>query len=199
MVRWLDTLDPKKKSYFGSEVSIGGTRFAHGGSGIILSGAIMYEIAVNHNGTAAAWDLETKERCCGDLVLSLALQEHGMELQDVWPLMSGETHLTLPFGPATPEYWCRPAMSMHHLSPADMKELSDFEGRRSKTSVSVNRRAFSEVQLSSLFLETTYPRRALQRSLAELDTLAARELGQFSVRPRRIWKDRWGVIRNGNI
>ena len=92
MVRWLDTLNPKKKSYFGSEVNIDGTRFAHGGSGIILSRAIMYEIAVIHNGTAAAWDFETKERCCGDLVLSLALQEHGTELQDVWPLMSGETH-----------------------------------------------------------------------------------------------------------
>lgn len=199
MVTWLNTLNPKKKSYFGSEVNIGGARFAHGGSGIILSGAVMHEIAVIHNGTAAAWEIETKARCCGDLMLSLALKEHGTELQDVWPLMSGETHLTMPFGPATPEYWCRPAISMHHLSPADMKELSDFEGRRPKTSVSVCRRAFSEVRFSLLFLGTTYPRRALQRPLAELDTLAARELGQFSVGPRRIWKDRWGGIRNRNI
>jgi hypothetical protein len=135
LVKWLGTLDPEKKSYFGSEVSISGTRFAHGGSGIILSKAIMYEIAVVYNGTAAAWDPKTKEMCCGDLVLSLALLEHGTELQDVWPWMSGETHLTMPFGPATPEYWCCPALSMHHLSPADMKELSSFEGRRSKVSV----------------------------------------------------------------
>jgi hypothetical protein len=110
LVKWLDTLNPNKKSYFGSEVNIGGTRFAHEGSGIILSRAIMYEIAVVHNGTAAAWDLKTKEGCCGDLMLSLALQEHGTELQDVWPWMSGETHLTMLFGPATPEYWCRPAL-----------------------------------------------------------------------------------------
>ena len=73
MVRWLDTLNPKKKSYFGSEAKIAGARFAHRGSGIILSRAVMYEIAVIHNGTAAAWDLETRERCCGDLMLSLAL------------------------------------------------------------------------------------------------------------------------------
>lgn len=151
LVRWLDTLDPKKKSYFGSEVNIGGIRFAHGGSGIILSRAIMFEIAVIHNGTAAAWDLKTKERCCGDLMLSLALQEHGTEIQDVWPFVSGETHWSMPFGPATPEYWCRPALTMHHLSPADMKELSEFEGRRLKPSVSVCWRDFSKVHLAYCF------------------------------------------------
>lgn len=88
-----------------------------------------------HNGTAAAWDLNTKQSCCGDLVLSLALQERGIELQDVWPVMSGESHLTIPFGPATPEYWCRPMISMHHLSPAGMKELSEFEKQRENASV----------------------------------------------------------------
>lgn len=130
---WLDTLDPAKKSYFGSEVNLSGTRFAHGGTGIVLSKAAMYEIAVTHNGTAAAWDLKTRERCCGDLVLGLALKERRTELQDVWPLMSGETPATMPFGPGTPEYWCRPALTMHHLTPADMTELADFEEQRLKT------------------------------------------------------------------
>lgn len=144
-------MDPEKKSYFGSEVNVAGTRFAHGGSGIILSRAIMHEISVLHNGTAATWDRKTKDECCGDLVLGLALQERGIELQDVWPLMSGETPSSMPFGPATPEYWCRPAISMHHLSPANMKELSEFEERRSKTSVSVCSRAFSESNLAYNF------------------------------------------------
>ena len=138
MVRWLDTLNPEKKSYFGSEVNIDGTRFAHGGSGIILSRAVMHEVAAVYKGTAAAWDLVTEDRCCGDLVLGLALQEHGTVLQDVWPLMSGETQFTMPFGPATPEYWCHPAISMHHLSSDDMKTLSDFEGRRSQPLVSAS-------------------------------------------------------------
>ena len=136
MIRWLASLDPNKKSYFGSEVVTDGTRFAHGGTGIVLSRASMYETAVIHNGTAAAWDIETTEECCGDLVLGRALKQHGTELQDAWPLMSGETHWSMPFGPATPEYWCRPVISLHHLSPADMKEFSGFEHRRSKTAVS---------------------------------------------------------------
>lgn len=138
LVHWLGTLDPNKKSYFGSEVNIGGTRFAHGGSGIILSRAIMHELVVVHNGTAAAWDPKTKENCCGDLVLGLALKEYKTELEDAWPLMSGESQATMPFGPGTPEYWCRPALSMHHVSSTEMKELSGFEFRRSKTKASVS-------------------------------------------------------------
>ena len=46
LLLWLHTLDPTEKSYFGSAVSLSSDRFAHGGSGIILSKASMYEIAV---------------------------------------------------------------------------------------------------------------------------------------------------------
>ena len=127
MLLWLNGLDPKKKSYFGSEVNIGGVRFAHGGSGIVLSKGLMQELFVSHNHTATRWDAQTSEKCCGDLVLSMALGEYGIELQDVWPLMSGERPSTMPFGPGTPEYWCRPALSFHHLTPVDMKEFAQFE------------------------------------------------------------------------
>ncbi|TVY40953.1 hypothetical protein LSUB1_G003109 [Lachnellula subtilissima] len=130
MLLWLDGLDPKKKSYFGSEVNIGGVRFAHGGSGIVLSKGLMQELFVSHNDTATRWDAQTSGRCCGDLVLSMALGEYGIELQDVWPLMSGERPSTMPFGPGTPEYWCRPALSFHHLTPVDMKEFAQFEKSR---------------------------------------------------------------------
>jgi hypothetical protein len=134
LLMWLNALDPSKKSYYGSEVSIAGTRFAHGGSGIVLSNAIMQELVVN--GTAERWDAKTQDNCCGDLVLSLALQEYGTTLQDAWPPMSGERPSTVPFGPATPEYWCRPALSFHHLTPSDMTEFSDFEAKRMNRTVS---------------------------------------------------------------
>lgn len=136
MLRWLQALDPTKKSYFGSEVSIGGTRFAHGGSGIVLSKAAMYELVVTFKGTAEKWDSKTYDHCCGDLVLSMALGEHGTQLQDVWPLMSGETPFTMPFGPGTPDYWCQPALTMHHLTPDDMRKLAEFEGSRKLNRVS---------------------------------------------------------------
>lgn len=129
MLKWLSTLDPGKKSYFGSEVSIGGVRFAHGGSGIILSRAAVYELVVANN-VADKWDSRTYEKCCGDLILADALKEFGIELSDTWPLSSGESLFSMPFGPGTTEYWCRPALSMHHLTSEDMTELSKFEDKR---------------------------------------------------------------------
>lgn len=136
LLSWLATMNPNKKSYFGSEVNLSGTRFAHGGSGIVISRAAMHQLVVEHNGTAAKWDPKIKEHCCGDLVLGMALKEYGTELQDVWPLFSGEAPSTLPFGPGTPEYVCRPALTMHHLSPTEMIELSEFEQQRFRNPVS---------------------------------------------------------------
>ncbi|EPE35713.1 hypothetical protein GLAREA_05050 [Glarea lozoyensis ATCC 20868] len=127
MIHWLSTLDPNRKSYFGSEVSINDIAFAHGGSGIILSKALVYEIAVTRKGVAAQWDGRTKERCCGDLVLAEMMREFGTRLRDVWPLMSGERPESLPFGPGSGEYWCKPALTFHHVSVAGMKRFSDFE------------------------------------------------------------------------
>jgi len=142
LIMWLDTLNPDKKSYFGSEVMIEGTKFAHGGSGIILSKALMHDIAVKKNETAADWDPKIHDQCCGDLVLGMALEENGVGLQDVWPLMSGETPSTMPFGPGTPQYWSRPALTMHHLTSDGMRELADFEDRRMKTNITVCRVVF---------------------------------------------------------
>jgi Fringe-like len=131
LLAWLDNnMDPGKKWYFGSEVNIDGVRFAHGGSGVVMSRAAVYELVVMNERTAARWDPMIQDKCCGDLVLGMAFKELGIELRDVWPLMSGESPASMPFGPATPEYLCNPALTMHHLNQNDMRELAKFEQRR---------------------------------------------------------------------
>ena len=137
MLVWLQTMDPSKKSYFGSEVNIGGHRFAHGGSGIVMSGAAVKELVVRNRGIAETWDgmIREREMCCGDLVLGVAFKELGIGLKDAWPTMSGESSWSLPVGRGTPEYGCRPALTMHHLSSGDMRELSGFEKSRPGISV----------------------------------------------------------------
>lgn len=138
LVHWLKTLDPTKKAYFGSDASIGGAHFGHGGSGIVLSNAAMHEVAVKHPGTARQWDSQVNRYCCGEVPFSHALKDYGIVLQDTWPLMSGENPTTIPFGPGTPEYWCGPAVSMHHITPKRFKELAAFEKRRPKPTVSMS-------------------------------------------------------------
>jgi hypothetical protein len=137
MLAWLATMDPSRKSYFGSEVNVDGHVFAHGGSGIVMSSAAVKELVVANRGLADVWDGRMRERgmCCGDLVLGVVFEELGIGLRDAWPVMSGESTWSLPLGRGTPEYGCRPALTLHHLSPGDMRELSGFEKSRLGSSV----------------------------------------------------------------
>ncbi|KAG9229918.1 hypothetical protein BJ875DRAFT_409922 [Amylocarpus encephaloides] len=168
MMLWLGILDPKKKWYFGSEVNIAGIHFAHGGSGIILSKEFMYEIVVTHKGAASRWDPRTQGKCCGDLVLAEMMLEYGTKLHDVWPMMSGERPSSMPFGPGTPNYWCKPALTMHHLSPTDMKEFTHFEERRSD-----NPRPLTHADILNEFLLSS-----MSSSREDWDNLASDE-GEF--------------------
>ncbi|XMA14362.1 hypothetical protein WAI453_007153 [Rhynchosporium graminicola] len=154
IVNWLSTMNPEKKTYMGSEVTSEGTRFAHGGTGIIISQATMHNLVVRDAGMAANWDPIIPNKCCGDLVLGMALKESGTLLQDAWPAMSGEAPWTLPFGPGTPYYWCRPALSLHHLSPEGMAEFTSFEDRReNKTITLTHQEIFDTFVLDTLVSE----------------------------------------------
>lgn len=132
LLLWLSKLDPSRKTYAGSEVNQEGQRFAHGGSGYVLSHATMYEYTVTHKGTAAIFDPRIRNYCCGDLVLGMALEEQGNDVQEVWPLITGESQWTMPFGP---EYWCHPQFTLHHMGISEMKSLSEFEEKRADQSV----------------------------------------------------------------
>lgn len=130
MLTWLSNLDSSQKAYFGSRVEIDGVKFAHGGSGILLSRAAMRQLVVNNKDMAKKWDDKTYDVCCGDLILGKALKEVGVELQDVWPSFSGESVSSLPFGRPTKEYWCKPALTMHHMRVEEMRDVAAFERGR---------------------------------------------------------------------
>lgn len=77
LVEWLKMLeDPtNKKHYIGSEALYRDFPFAHGGSGYLLSQATIQDFAGNHSGIASQYDTKAKGVCCGDYLLSLALNE----------------------------------------------------------------------------------------------------------------------------
>ncbi|TVY39540.1 hypothetical protein LSUB1_G004870 [Lachnellula subtilissima] len=129
LLLWLETLDPTKKSYIGSEVLIADYSFAHGGSGALISNALMSELA-HTNGTAARWDVRAKKECCGDLVLSFALGDFGTGIQNVAPVINGERPGTVPYGPLNNDYWCKPAVTFHHVTAEDTAFLADIEMKR---------------------------------------------------------------------
>ncbi|TVY47678.1 hypothetical protein LOCC1_G002888 [Lachnellula occidentalis] len=131
LLRWLETLDPSQKSYHGCGLWMDEHWFAHGGAGIVLSRAMMETLV--YNNTAARWDPKMEKYCCGDFVLAVALKaDYGVELQQAFPMFSQERWSTVPLG--NENFWCRPAITFHHLTPAEMKEIADFEDNRLNTS-----------------------------------------------------------------
>jgi hypothetical protein len=111
---------------------VGDVKFAHGGSGILLSQATMYDLAVTNKGVASSWDNPMHEECCGDLVIGTVLKQRGILLKPSWPTVNGEKPTTLPFGPT---HWCQPVVTMHHADPHEMNQLVNFELSRNNMRV----------------------------------------------------------------
>ncbi|KAI1800755.1 glycosyltransferase family 31 protein [Daldinia bambusicola] len=114
LAQWLRVLgDPSKKHYIGSIALLNGFAFAHGGSGYILSQATMRDLAMNHPGIANQYDMKATRSCCGDYVLSVALNETlGIGVKQSWPTINGEKPYTIPYGPRE---WCHPIDFEQHF------------------------------------------------------------------------------------
>lgn len=129
---WLLQLDASRTLYIGSPSFMSGTKFNHGGSGYVLSGPAMRAFASWYPQMASVWDERTAKECCGDYVLTLALKELGIEVSGAWPMLSGEPPLETPFGPAL---WCQPIITMHHVTPTELRDMWNFEHELEKAQV----------------------------------------------------------------
>ncbi|CAJ2512082.1 Uu.00g077070.m01.CDS01 [Anthostomella pinea] len=121
LVQWLRKLDSSKELYFGSVSLIDGLRFAHGGSGYLLSQAAMHKFVGSHPGIANQYDTRIRESCCGDHMLAIAINETiGLKVKQTWPTINGEKPHTIPF---RSQQWCQPIVTMHHMDPEEMSSF----------------------------------------------------------------------------
>ncbi len=136
LVEWLKRLDSWKPMYLGSQVVIGDTAFAHGGSGYVLSNAAMNKLLgpEQPQGLAASWDSKMKDVCCGDLALGIALKEQGVNINVAHPLLNGYKPTTFTYGPDN--HWCQPVVTMHHILPHEVSAIWRFERRREMLGIS---------------------------------------------------------------
>ena len=130
LLQWLHTMDPKKPYYLGAQNVIGSTTFAHGGSGVVISrkAADDFEKAREEQGRQhfdEKWEELTSTSCCGDEVIARALLEAKVSLTPSWPIIQGETVASLDW---TPNHWCTPPVSWHHVTPIEIDALWQFEG-----------------------------------------------------------------------
>ncbi|KAI0179589.1 glycosyltransferase family 31 protein [Hypoxylon sp. FL1284] len=131
VIHWLKNesrLNPHEKLYLGSRSFIGGTPFAHGGSGYIISGTLLKHLIEFHPGVVDQYNVKGANECCGDLMLAQALDEYeSVKMRQVWPMINGEKPSTLPYGPG---HWCEPILTMHHMNAEEISSVWQFEQTR---------------------------------------------------------------------
>lgn len=130
--RWLKTLDPSKPYYLGSAVAGLKHIFAHGGSGIVLSRALM-KMAFQAPETEA-WMEEYAERalkeCCGDYVLAAFLKEKlniDLDINVSGNRFQGEAIAKIA---CNGQNWCTEVATFHHATPRDIELLWEYDRMR---------------------------------------------------------------------
>ncbi|TKA83191.1 hypothetical protein B0A55_00682, partial [Friedmanniomyces simplex] len=129
MVKWLQTLNPSKASYYGSEVQIGEDIFAHGGSAFVLSNAAMRKCAEIYTSDPEEWHTRTAQHWAGDCILGTALTRASVPFTWAWPMFQGGNPVDMNWEEAKRErrLWCDPALSYHHFKAHEVDGLWAFE------------------------------------------------------------------------
>ena len=123
---WLQKLNPSRPIFAGAQVMIGSTEFAHGGSGFILSAPAAKALADEYIGRQSYWEQHMANDCCGDKVMAEVLLDATPRVHILrsFPLVQGETLTSLDWSPI---HWCKPAVTWHHVDPAGIDRLWQFE------------------------------------------------------------------------
>ncbi|KAK9327597.1 hypothetical protein V1520DRAFT_35995 [Lipomyces starkeyi] len=140
MMRWLSSINHEDLLYMGSVTYLGGkTPFVHGGSGVVMSGALVRKTFGEEPGLGNEYEEYSQVHCCGDHILSHAFRDRG-----TIPVLTGEgyPHVAWRFQggyegdlQAEPpisvrfkkENWCQEIVTFHHLTAHDIENLYDFE------------------------------------------------------------------------
>ncbi|KAL3476316.1 hypothetical protein BJX99DRAFT_228260 [Aspergillus californicus] len=129
LILWLQKVSPPTEPlYLGSIAYFMNDPFAHGGSGIVISGKLLEQFIGDKPGLANKYDDSFESNCCGDSVLANTIQkELNLKVQNMWPQINGEKPSSIAFGPMQ---WCQPLITMHHLHPRERTAIFDFEQAR---------------------------------------------------------------------
>ncbi|RHZ73687.1 hypothetical protein CDV55_106568 [Aspergillus turcosus] len=147
LLLWLRQFSPKEKLYMGSASFIANQGFGHGGSGYVISRALMEAFVGKNPGMAGRFDDVLPSECCGDFVLGRTLkQELNVGIRNFWPQVNGEKPVTLEFGS---RQWCQPVVTMHHVMPRERSAIFDFEQARDDVAVPLLFRELSELSFPS--------------------------------------------------
>jgi Fringe-like len=130
LLTWLSQMDSSEPRYIGSSV-VGGKwqgrdniRFAHGGTGYIISHAAAKIIAEETDEEQKKSFEITREDCCGDSALAKVLRTHGIVITPAFPNVNGQTLYHVDYGR---DSLCFAPVTMHHMNAEEIKELVKYQ------------------------------------------------------------------------
>lgn len=125
LARVLATLDHRQPHYIGTIYFHGETAFAQGGTGYIVSRRAVEMLEdIWSDAYVSKWEEETARTCCGDVMMSIALQDAGVNVTSGWPLLQPSAPKDTDWGDWS---WCEPSLTWHHIRPFEVEALYEFE------------------------------------------------------------------------
>ncbi|KAI8931536.1 hypothetical protein NX059_011193 [Plenodomus lindquistii] len=126
-LQWVGRLDYRIPYHSGAPTFMGGVQISQRGPGILLSQAALRQYVHSYDQHyQMKWEPRIPKECCGDLLLSMALNDAHVELYPSWPMLQGEKPSTLDF---THKIWCSPAVSWHRLVGDELGGMWENEKR----------------------------------------------------------------------
>jgi hypothetical protein len=127
LLTWLSQMDPSEPRYIGSS-TIGGDdiRFAHGGTGYIVSHASAKLIAEQTIDEQKKSFNITKEDCCGDSALAKVFRLHDVLITPAFPNVNGQSLYDLEY---SMDSLCFAPVTMHHMGVNELTELAMYQKR----------------------------------------------------------------------
>ncbi|KAK9327084.1 hypothetical protein V1520DRAFT_315648 [Lipomyces starkeyi] len=140
MMRWLSSINHEDLLYMGSVTYENrNSPFVHGGSGVVMSGALVRSTFGKEPELGSAYEVYAKNRCCGDGVLAHAFKDRGVLpvlSRDNYPYVSWrfqggfccEDQADVPANVRhNKQNWCEEITTFHHVTPHDIAQLYEFE------------------------------------------------------------------------
>ena len=137
MRTFLNTLKPTTPYYIGSPTYLD-IKFAHGGTGYLISQAAMAKAVGQHPDIADKYGGEVHGICCGDRMISRVMLAEKIELSVAWPMLNGEKPITLPYGA---DQWCQPVLTMHHMTAQEISQVWNYQQERHRQGIKVSPRS----------------------------------------------------------
>ncbi|EUC46730.1 glycosyltransferase family 31 protein [Bipolaris oryzae ATCC 44560] len=129
LLEYLSNFDDSKPYYIGKHLYINQVEFAYGGAGFALSNPAIMKVSEQRSQHLEEYEEFTKTHWVGDCGLGKVFEDSKIPLHRAFPHFQGDSPATL--NPATSkidrDLWCYPTITYHHVSPAEIEELWEFE------------------------------------------------------------------------